>query len=323
MTVLITGATGFVGSAVIKRLLRENIRLIAAVLEGEDAGHLPTSVERIIVQPLSENSDYAVTLKGVDIVIHLAARVHIMQDTAIDPLQEFRRVNLFGTERLALQAVKAGVTRLVFISTVKVLGEETLAPYREDAPLAPLDPYGVSKAEAETALWRIAGETGLEVVVVRPPLVYGPHVKANFLRLLETVQRGVPLPLQSIHNQRSFIYLGNLADALACCAIHPNAAGQTYLVSDGEDISTPDLIQRVATALGKSARLFPFPPGLLRLAGRLLGKSAAVERLVGSLQVDSSKMRRELGWTPPFTMEQGLQETARWFKDKVGREDRD
>lgn len=317
LTVLITGATGFIGSALIKRLLRENVRITAAVLEGEDAGLLPTEVERVIVQPLSESCDYSTYLQHVDIVIHLAARVHIMQDTATDSLQEFRKVNLYGTERLARQAAQTGVKRFVFISTVKVLGEETVAPYREDAALAPLDPYGVSKAEAESALWRIAEETGLEVSIIRPPLVYGPGVKANFFQLMSIVSRKVPLPFASIRNKRSFVFVGNLADALAICATNQNAAGQAYLVSDGEDVSTPKLIQLVAAALGNQARLFHFPPLLLRLAGSIFGKSAVVERLVGSLQVDNSKIRGDLGWIPPFTMEQGLKETAEWYINQV------
>lgn len=311
--ILVTGATGFVGSALIKRLLQENVQLTAAVLDGEDAGHLPTDVKRVIVPPLSESSDYSTALQHVDIVIHLSARVHIMQDSAMDPLQEFRRVNLHGTERLARQAALAGVKRFIFISTVKVHGEETAIPYREDSPLVPLDPYGISKAEAETGLQHIAKETGLEVVIVRPPLVYGPAVKANFRQLISIVRRAVPMPFASINNKRSLVFVENLADALTCCATHPKAAGQTYLVSDGEDVSTPELIRRVAHALGLPARLFPFPTGLMRLGGRLLKKSSAVERLLGSLQVDNSKIRRDLGWTPPYTMEQGLKKTAEWF----------
>jgi nucleoside-diphosphate-sugar epimerase len=194
-----------------------------------------------------------------------------------------------------------------------VHGEETETPYREDSPLAPHDHYGTSKAEAETALWRIAEETGLEVVIVRPPLVYGPGVKANFRQLLRVVRGGVPLPFASIRNKRSLIFVGNLSDALTCCAIHPKAAGKTYLVSDGDDLSTPELISRVASAMGRPARLFPFPPVVLGFAARMLGKSSTVERLAGSLQVDSSKIVRELGWKPPFTMEQGLAETVAWF----------
>lgn len=315
--ILITGATGFVGSASVKRLLQENVRVSVAVLDGDNSEHLPADVERIIVPPLSESSDYSAALRHVDCIIHLAARVHIMRDTAANPLEEFRKVNLHGTERLALQAVQAGVKRFVFISTIKVHGEESATPYNEDSPLVPLDPYGTSKAEAEEALRRIGAKTGLEVVIVRPPLVYGPGVKANFRQLMSVVARGVPLPFASIRNIRSLIFVENLADALACCTVHPNAAGQTYLVSDGEDVSTPKLILCIAYALGKPARLFPFPIGLMRFAGKMLGKSATVERMVGSLQVDNSKIQRELGWKPPVTMEQGLAKTAKWFVSSV------
>jgi nucleoside-diphosphate-sugar epimerase len=312
--ILVTGATGFVGTALIQRLLREKALLSAAVLSPEGTGHLPAEVGRVIVPPLSGSSDYSTPLQHVDIVVHLAARVHIMRDAAMDPLREFRRVNLHGTECLARQAARAGVRRFVFISTVKVHGEESALPYREDSPIAPADPYGTSKAEAEEALWRVAAETGLEVAIVRPPLVYGPGVKANFRELMKLVSLGIPLPFASICNRRSFLFVGNLADAIACCAAHHGSAGETYLVSDGEDLSTPELIKSVAKAMGKPARLFPFPPGLLRLAGRISGSSSAVERLVGSLRVDSSKIRRELGWAPPFTMEHGLGKTAEWFR---------
>lgn len=313
-SIFITGATGFVGSALIKRLLQENARLTAAVLTGEDAGHLPTEVERVTVEPLSDSSDYTAALRHADIVIHLAARVHIMQDTAADPLQEFRKVNCHGTERLAQQAVNAGVRRFVFASTVKVHGEETIKPYCEDSPLTPLDFYGISKLEAEVALQRISAETRLEVVVVRSPLVYGPGVKANFLRFMSAIYRGIPLPFASISNNRSLINVDNLVDALTCCATDPNAAGQTYLVSDGQDVSTPELIRLMASALGRPSRLWPFPPALMFLAGKVFGKSQTVERLLGSLQVDSSKIRKELGWIPPLTMQQGLEKTAEWFK---------
>lgn len=315
MRILITGAAGFVGSALIKRLLREDLRLTAALLAGEPDSHLPSGIERATVEPLSETSDYSAAMENVDIVIHLAARVHIMNDTAANPLQEFRTVNLHGTERLAQQAVRAGVKRLVYVSTVKVMGEESDTAYKEDSPLAPRDPYGISKAEAESALQRIADETGLEVVIVRPPLVYGPGVKANFRQLMSAVSRGVPLPFASIRNKRSLVYIENLGDALACCATHPNAAGKTYLISDGVDLSTPELIRRIAAAFGRSARLFPFPCWLMRLAGKITGKTATVDRLIGSLQVDSSRIKKELGWVPPYTMEEGLAKTAAWFKE--------
>ncbi len=237
-----------------------------------------------------------------------------MDETSGDPLAAYRQVNVEGTECLARQAAAKGVQRLVFLSSVKVLGEETDVPYSEQNLPGPQDPYGVSKLEAENILQQIAEETGLEVVIIRPPLVYGPGVKANFRKLLGMIQRGLPLPFAGINNRRSLIYLGNLIDVIITCATHPKAAGNTFMVSDGEDISTPELIRRIAHALGVSARLFPVPLSLMRLAGKLVGRSAAVNRLTGSLTVDSSKIRRELGWEPPFTMEEGLRETAEWFK---------
>jgi len=187
--------------------------------------------------------------------------------------------------------------------------------YRETDPPAPQDPYGISKWEAEQVLHRVAAETGLEIVIVRPPLVYGPRVKGNFAQMLQVLQRGIPLPLASVHNRRSLIYLGNLVDALLLCAMHPAAAGRTYLVSDGEDISTPELLRRLGMALGRPARLFPFPPSLLMGAAKLLDRRAQAERLLGSLRIDSSRIRRELGWQPPFTLQQGLQCTAEWYRD--------
>ena len=309
MKVLITGATGFVGSALIERLQREDVELSATVLEGEDAGLLPAEVGRIVVQPFCESSDCFEAVKDVGLVIHLAARVHIMRDRATDPLEEFRRVNVRGTERLARQAAQSGVKRFIFVSTVKVHGEESATPYREDSPIAPVEPYSVSKAEAEALLRNIAEETGLEVVIIRPPLLYGPNVKANFRQLMRIVGHNVPLPVAYVHNKRSFMFVGNLVDALVCCATHPKAAGQSYLVSDGEDISTPELIQRIAKSMGLRARMFPFPVGLLRFVAGVFGIHGAVERLAGSLQVDSSKIRRDLGWTPPYTLEQGLERT--------------
>jgi len=240
-----------------------------------------------------------------------------MKEQATDPLREFRHVNALGTERLAEEAVKAGIKRLVFISSIKVNGEETAVPYKETDKVATNDPYGISKLEAEMALRRIEKENRLEVTVLRPTLVYGPGVKANFLNLMKIVQRGVPLPLASVNNLRSMVYVGNLADALAVCASHANAAGQTYMVSDGEEVSTPELIRRMAAALGRPARLVPFPPLLMRSLGKLTGKTAEMNRLLGSLTVDCGKIRRELGWNPPYTMEEGLMETAKWYKNVI------
>jgi len=314
MQVLITGGTGFLGGVVVDRFLRAGLAPIIALLEEERDLPLPPGIGRRIVPPLSATADYREALQGVDIVVHLAARVHVMRDTAKDPLQEFRRVNLHGSECLARQAAQAGVRRFVFVSTVKVLGEESDTPYREDSPLNPLDPYGVSKAEAEGALSSIAASGGMELVIVRPPLVYGPGVKANFRQLLGLVSRGIPLPLASIRNSRSLVFVGNLADALFCCATHPAAAGRTFLVSDGEDLSTPLLVRLIAESLGRPARLFPIPTAMLAIAGKLTGRNSAVERLAGSLRVDSSGIRRELNWTPPYTVEEGMRITADWFK---------
>ena len=312
--ILVTGATGFVGSFLTARLLASGFIVRVTYLASENPSSLANGVEPTVILPLGPDTLWHHALSGVDTIIHLAARVHIMKDSAADPLSEFRKVNVEGTLKLARDAASAGVKRFVFISSIKVDGEETVTPYTPDSPASPSDPYGISKWEAEMGLHKIVSETGLEVVVVRPTLVYGPGVKANFLNMMKIISEGIPLPLASINNKRSLIYVGNLVDTLAICATHPDAAGQTYLVSDGEDVSTPELIRRTAAALGMPARLLPCPVSLMKLAGKLTGKSGAVDRLTGSLTVDSSKIRRELGWAPPFTMEVGLAETAAWFK---------
>ena len=315
-TVLVTGASGFVGHFLCDLLLAQGFNVCGTLLKLGNHSLLVSGVEPVTIKPLSADTEWNHALAGVDSIIHLAARVHIMDDSSADPLTEFRRVNVEGTAQLAREAAKAGVKRLVFISSIKVNGEESAIPYTQDSPPNPTDPYGISKWEAEQALRKIEAETGLEIVIVRPPLVYGPGVKANFFKMIKIISRGVPLPLASITNKRSLIYVGNLVEALATCASHPSAAGKTYLLSDGEDVSTPELIRRTAKALGVPARLLPFPLPLMRLAGKLTGKSGAVNRLTGSLTVDSSRMRQELGWTPPFTMEQGLEKTAKWFKEQ-------
>jgi nucleoside-diphosphate-sugar epimerase len=315
-TVLITGATGFIGKILSDRLLENDVEVNGTILASETVASLSKGVRPVTISPLGPDTDWTNVLQGIDTIIHLAARVHVMDDTSLDPLAEFRRVNVVGTERLARDAARVGVKRMVFISSVKVNGEETEASYSTYSVPAPTDPYGISKWEAEQCVRQIEAETGLEVVIVRPTLVYGPGVKANFLKMLATIKKGIPLPLASINNRRSLIYVGNLVDALALCASHPDAAGKTYLVSDGEDVSTPELIRRTASALDVQARLLPFPPTLMRLMGGITGKSSAVNRLLGSLTVDSSAIRRELGWKPPFTMEQGLAATADWFLGK-------
>jgi len=259
---------------------------------------------------MNAQTDWHPALAGCDAVVHLAARVHLMHDTAQDPLALYRATNTEATLNLARQAARAGVKRFVFVSSIKVNGEGRDTPYRETDVAAPEDAYAISKWEAEQGLQRIAQETGLEIVILRPPLVYGPGVKANFLRLMQTVQRGWPLPLGAIRNRRSLLYLGNFVDAIRLCVEHPAAAGQTFLLDDGEPVSTPELIRALARAMGRPARLLAVPVGVLEWSGALLGRRAAVARLTGSLCVDSSAIRSRLGWVPPFTMEAGLAATV-------------
>ena len=313
MKFLITGANGFVGKPLCAELLRRGQSVCAAV---RVAGSPNENIEMAAIGSIDGTTDWTIALRGVDVVIHLAARVHVMSDTAANPHAEFLKVNLHGTANLARQAAQAGVKRLVYVSSIKVNGEETRdgENFSETDRPAPQDPYAVSKWEAEQALHRVAGETGLEVVIVRPPLVYGPGVKGNFIRLLAVVDKGIPLPLASVRNQRSLIYLGNLVDTLIACASHPAAAGKTYLVRDGEDISIPDLVRQMAIGLEKPARLFPMPVKLLRGLGRLFGKLESVDRIVGSLCINDDLLRKELGWKPRFTLQQGLQTTTAWYR---------
>lgn len=234
----------------------------------------------------------------------------MMRDLTADPLALYRATNTDATLNLARQAAHAGVRRFVFISTIKVNGEGRNEPYREADEAAPEDAYAISKWEAEQGLWRIARETGLEVVVLRPPLVYGPGVKANFRALLRLVARGWPLPLGAIDNRRSLLYLGNFVDAIARCLEHPDAAGQTFLIDDGAALSTPELVRSIAAAMHRPARLLAVPPGLLSFGGALLGRRAAVARLTGSLWLDAALIRTRLGWCPPYTLAQGLAATC-------------
>jgi nucleoside-diphosphate-sugar epimerase len=259
--------------------------------------------------PLAADADFRHMLAGVDAVVHLAARVHIMEERAADPLAAFRAVNTSGTLNLARQAAETGVRRFVFVSSVKVNGEETTpgSPFRHDDLPNPEDPYGISKREAEDGLLELAAQSGMDVVIVRPPLVYGPGVKANFAAMMRAVQRGLPLPLGAVtHNRRSLVALDNLVDLLITCLDHPAAANQTFLVSDGEDLSTADLLRWLGRAMNKPARLFPVPVPLLRAGAALLGKRDVARRLLGNLQIDISHTRETLGWTPPITVDEGL-----------------
>lgn len=308
MRVLVTGADGFVGRALLPALTKAGHAARAAVR----VPRADSAPDAVAIGDIGPETDWTAALDGIEAVIHLAARVHVMRETATDPLDQFRRVNVEGTRRLATAAA-AGVRRFVFVSSVKVNGEETAErPFTEaDIPL-PEDPYGISKWEAEQILGGTA--SGMETVVLRPPLVYGPGVKGNFLSLLKLCNRGWPLPLGAIGNARSLIYVGNLADALVRAVDHPAAAGETFLVSDGEAVSVPELVRRIAAALDRPARLLPVPPGLLRAGAALIGRPGAAKRLLGSLVVDDQRIRKILAWQPPFTMVEGLRETAAWFR---------
>ncbi len=303
MKVLVTGASGFVGGPTCRRLLTAGHRVVAAVRR--DDAFLPLDVEARRVEALGPDTDWNAALKGCDAVVHLAARAHVMKDRAADRLALFRRINRDGTIRLAEQAAAAGVGRFIFVSTIKVNGEATPAdrPFRADNTPAPCDPYGVSKAEAETELAGLATRTGLSLAIIRPPMVHGPAAKGNLAALMRVLSKGIPLPLGAIRNRRSLVGVENLADALAFLAASP-AQGR-FLVRDGEDISTPELIRRLAEGLGMPARLLPVPPALLRAVGAVLGKGAAVARLTGSLVVDDSPLR-DFGWVPPISLDEGL-----------------
>ena len=310
--VLLTGATGFVGAALIERLARMGDGRIRACTR--DAGAVfPDTVETFVIDDLSSQTCWDHAFDSVSVVVHAAARVHVMHETAADPLQEFRRVNVDGTLHLARCAARAGVKRFVFISSIKVNGEATLpgkAFSESDVP-APSDPYGISKLEAEQGLFALAEETGMEVVVVRPPLVYGPGVGANFLSMMRWLRRGVPLPLGAIQNRRSLVALDNLTDLVAVCTAHPAAANQVWLAADGEDLSTSQLLRRMGQALGKPARLLPVPVWMLSTVCAVIGRRGFAQRLCGSLQVDISKARLLLGWVPPLSVDEGLRRAAR------------
>jgi nucleoside-diphosphate-sugar epimerase len=312
MKVLVTGATGFIGRSLCP-VLRGRGFAVRAAVRGESA--LPADIEIAKIDTLGPATRWSAGVSGADAIVHLAGRAHVLGDTGPDEAAKVRAVNVEATVHLARAAIRAGVRRFVFVSTAKVHGEQNAGrPWTEQDPPVPEDLYAGSKWEAEQALAHIARTTPLEVVVLRPPLVYGPGVKANFLRLLRTVDGGLPVPLGAIQNRRSLVYVGNLADAIATCLDRPAAANRTFLVSDGDDVSTPELIRRVAAALDRPARLVSMPLWMLRLGARLLGRGADFERLAGDLAVDSSAIRRELGWQPPYSMQAGLEATAKWYR---------
>lgn len=309
LRLLVTGANGFVGRALCSESVRRGIHIRAATRSASD---LPADTNPVIVGAIDGGTDWTEALSGVDVIIHLGARVHVMNETAADPLAEFLKVNLHGTVNLARQAVQAGAKRLVYVSTIGVNGKRTFGGHtfsEADTPF-PHNEYSVSKWQAEQELLKISQKTDLEIVIVRPPLVYGSAAQGNFQLLLAAIAKGIPLPLKGADNLRSLIYVGNLADALIACATHPSAAGQTYIVSDGEAVSTATLADKIAHALNRPNRSFYLPIGLLRAVAAMTGRSDQVDKLFGSLLVSDSKIRRELGWAPPYSLEQGLRATA-------------
>lgn len=315
MRLLITGASGFLGSALLNDL--QGIFPLRAVLRQEGASKvLPSGIETVKAS-LSGNQDWSKALFGISAIVHCGARVHVMNDQAQDPLAEFRLVNVEGTLQLATQAAQAGVKRFIFISSIKVNGESTVLnhPYTADNPPAPQDPYGISKMEAEDGLRELSSRTGMEVVIIRPPLIYGSGVRANFASMMRSLKQGIPLPFGGVtNNRRSLVYIGNLIDLIRVCIDHPKAANQTFLVSDDEDVSTSTLLQRLANVLGKPARLVNLSPEIIKLAAKFIGKSVVADRLCGSLQVDITKTKQLLDWKPKFSLDEGLVETVIGYK---------
>jgi len=312
MRVLVTGATGFVGWPLCQDLARRGWQVRAAV---RNQARLPEGCEHCIVGDIGPATDWTEALEGVDAVAHLAARVHVMRERAEDPLASFRRTNVEGTLRLAGAAARAGVGRLVFLSSVKALADASPdGPLTDSSSPNPQDPYGISKYEAEAGLREIANQFHLEVVILRPPLVYGPGVKGNLRALLKLVDRRVPLPLGAVRNQRSLLGLGNLVDAIGLGLSHPAAPGGAFLLCDGDDLSTAELVRRLGAALGRRTALFPVPVSLLKLGAGCVGRAAEARRLLNSLTVDDRPIRQELEWKPPFTVDEGLAEMVAWFR---------
>lgn len=316
--VLVTGANGLIGNALCRRLLAKGWHVRGAIRFPSKKAALPLGVDTVEIGSIGPSTEWEPALEGIDTVVHLAARVHVMKAGTADPIAAYRNINVAGTKHLAHLASSKEVRRFVYVSSINVNGEGRADPYTEADQPAPVDLYGISKFEAEQELQSIADKTGLELVIVRSPLVYGPEVKANFLQLVKLINRGVPLPFAGVRNHRSMIFLENLVDALLICLTHPGAVGNTFLVSDGKDISTPELVQKISSALGKTPRLYPFPPKVLHLLAKALGRSRAASRLLDSCTVDSSKIHTELDWKPPFSMEEGLRETANWYLQTLG-----
>jgi nucleoside-diphosphate-sugar epimerase len=315
--VLVTGADGFVGKALCAEMVSRGWNIRAAVRTKDKIKYLPEDIQIIETGPIGPDTKWGDALNNVDAVVHLAGRAHIMDDASSDPLLEYRIVNTAGTECLAKAAAGKSIRRFIFMSTVKVNGDGGTDPYNENDTPDPKDPYSISKWEAELKLMDISSQTGMEIVIIRSPLVYGPGVKANFLKLLKAVDKGIPMPFAGIKNKRSMIYIGNLVNLIITCINHPKAAGETYLASDCEDVSTADLIRNISKVMGRNSRLFYLPLTVLKLLGNITGHADEIDRLTGSLTVDASLAKSELNWMPPFTSIQGLKETAEWYKKNI------
>ncbi len=312
MSVVITGGTGFIGRQLQVRL--DVNSYVTIFTERRAQSDSAATLNSFVIGDINATTNWSAALHGADAVVHLAARVHVMRDHSHDPFKEFRCVNTDGTLNLARQAAAAGVRRFVYLSSIKVNGEATHrgCPFTPNDLAAPQDPYGSSKHEAEVGLRAIARKSGMQVVIIRPTLVYGPGAKGNFKSLMQLVSRGLPLPLASIENRRSLVGIDNLVNFIITCLEHPAAANETFLVSDGEDLSTPDLIRRMARAMDRPARLLPVPKSVLMAAAAMLGKRDMAQRLCGSLQVDISKSRKLLGWNPPVSVDEGLCRAVKW-----------